>query len=466
MVKGGKAIASGGYGCVFNPALKCKTKNNRTTGVSKLLRTQAANEEFAESIEIKEVVKNIPDIEKYILLPSSKCTPAPLTNDDIQNMSSKCNKFTDAIVNLDKYTIINMPLGGIDLGKYFDDHNVSSNFISINNNLIDLLVNAVSKFNHKNLLHNDLKGGNILVDNDLNCKIIDWGLSFTYSKSDTSIIDSEMEWKPIQYNIPYSNILFSNFYMEQIVHFLKDMKAKDIEVTQNGLAQELSDAYYHYEDIYDKGHMKYVIEMIETIIKIGGYKGNNNKRVRATDIIFNYLSKCVYKFLDKDNLTFDKHSYFYDVYSYNCDIWGILTCYYKFLCLSENRFKFKDQEKVTFIKFRKDVADLLLKHMILCDNKPIKLDSLTKDLQKLNHYFPDAHASVKMRSLNQKTPTTNTKKTNSNGSEGEIGTKRSKSKSAKHKSVRSKLSKRKSIRSKSSKRKSIRSKSSKRISSE
>ncbi len=26
MVKGGKAIASGGYGCVFYPALKCKTK--------------------------------------------------------------------------------------------------------------------------------------------------------------------------------------------------------------------------------------------------------------------------------------------------------------------------------------------------------------------------------------------------------------------------------------------------------
>jgi hypothetical protein len=25
-IKGGKAIASGGFGCVFNPAIKCKTR--------------------------------------------------------------------------------------------------------------------------------------------------------------------------------------------------------------------------------------------------------------------------------------------------------------------------------------------------------------------------------------------------------------------------------------------------------
>ena len=29
--KGGKVIASGGFGCVFNPALKCQGKSKRET---------------------------------------------------------------------------------------------------------------------------------------------------------------------------------------------------------------------------------------------------------------------------------------------------------------------------------------------------------------------------------------------------------------------------------------------------
>ena len=33
--KGGKAIDSGGFGCVFSPALKCSNKP-RTDGISKL----------------------------------------------------------------------------------------------------------------------------------------------------------------------------------------------------------------------------------------------------------------------------------------------------------------------------------------------------------------------------------------------------------------------------------------------
>ena len=34
--KGGEVLDSGGYGCVFYPALKCKNKKTRTDGISKL----------------------------------------------------------------------------------------------------------------------------------------------------------------------------------------------------------------------------------------------------------------------------------------------------------------------------------------------------------------------------------------------------------------------------------------------
>jgi len=46
-VKGGKAIASGAYGCVFNPALRCMNSSVRQPdSVSKLLLKTAAETEY------------------------------------------------------------------------------------------------------------------------------------------------------------------------------------------------------------------------------------------------------------------------------------------------------------------------------------------------------------------------------------------------------------------------------------
>ena len=36
--KGGKVLSSGGFGCIFKPALKCKQKNRMDNYVSKLMK--------------------------------------------------------------------------------------------------------------------------------------------------------------------------------------------------------------------------------------------------------------------------------------------------------------------------------------------------------------------------------------------------------------------------------------------
>ena len=54
---GGRAIASGGFGCVFLPPLKCKG-SDRPVGkvVSKLLTTKDAEKEFNEAKEIQSML--------------------------------------------------------------------------------------------------------------------------------------------------------------------------------------------------------------------------------------------------------------------------------------------------------------------------------------------------------------------------------------------------------------------------
>ena len=36
-IKGGEVIASGGFGCVFSPALKCKNKKRTKNKITKLM---------------------------------------------------------------------------------------------------------------------------------------------------------------------------------------------------------------------------------------------------------------------------------------------------------------------------------------------------------------------------------------------------------------------------------------------
>jgi len=45
---GGNVMASGGFGCVFNPALRCKGKNREKNKISKLMTKTHAMREYNE----------------------------------------------------------------------------------------------------------------------------------------------------------------------------------------------------------------------------------------------------------------------------------------------------------------------------------------------------------------------------------------------------------------------------------
>ena len=87
---GGKVIDSGGFGCVFKPALKCKTAKHRTKGISKLGSSQDVNIEWEQLTKIKNLLKKIPNYKDYFLLSDiTKCSPSKLTVQDKINFN-KC----------------------------------------------------------------------------------------------------------------------------------------------------------------------------------------------------------------------------------------------------------------------------------------------------------------------------------------------------------------------------------------
>ena len=90
--RGGDVIGSGGFGCVFRPALKCSRKKQRVHGmVSKLMTRRHTKREYSTIKGIKQRLRDIPQYTDYLLIDKvSTCTPAPLTDSDLSNFDKKC----------------------------------------------------------------------------------------------------------------------------------------------------------------------------------------------------------------------------------------------------------------------------------------------------------------------------------------------------------------------------------------
>ena len=391
-MEGGKAIASGGYGCVFNPALKCKETNQRYNGASKLIRNRSAYEEMEEANKIKKIIKNIPNSNKYVLLPDSMCTPYILESTDLENFDKKCKRFSDAKNNLNNYKILNMPFGGPDFSKFLETAIIDDNFITINNNLYKF-IKFISNYNSKSLLHADLKGPNILINpTNFHCKIIDWGLAIIHNNK-YSEVKEELEWRPLQFNIPPSNILFSDsfltFIKKRSKYFKTYLTPEDRIKNIDSLTQELMIEYDdHYKDNYGSGHYDTHIYHIQVLNdNLGINKSNPTKSNKY--YLFNYIAKVAIIFTREIDRMFDSRDYLMNVYTYNCDIWGILTAYFQFLEITRTRFKFKNKSDSTIINFRKQLSNILNQYMYLnkSPEKKINIDILIKDLKQLNLYF-------------------------------------------------------------------------------
>jgi hypothetical protein len=65
---GGEALTSGGFGCIFKPALKCKNTKKRTDGVSKMSIEKYGKEEITEIQNIKDRLKSIKNYDKYYFI--------------------------------------------------------------------------------------------------------------------------------------------------------------------------------------------------------------------------------------------------------------------------------------------------------------------------------------------------------------------------------------------------------------
>lgn len=364
-IKGGEVIASGGFGCIFVPELKCKTpssKRSNKRGVSKLMLSKYAKEEYEDTIKYKHILSKIPNYKDYFLVDGfSMCEPAPLSNRDLKHYKTRCRALqkrnvTKKQVNerLSELRIINMPYGGEDLGDYMESNRIPADLATMNDAMIGLLKNGILPMNELGVYHLDIKESNILIDRGASAngrtlvKLIDWGLSSTYDGAPDSKIPDTIVMRSFQYNAPMSIALFTRKFRQEYSAFLETNQSPDFDAIEQFVSKYL----IQWFEERGTGHFVTVHEILQGIFKhkmtsknkskeekdnespfhylndvFIDYAGlnKNEKYVLSHDVITEYLTEILMQYTY--NGEFHAKQYFDDIFIKNVDIWGFIMSY-------------------------------------------------------------------------------------------------------------------------------------------
>lgn len=393
--KGGEPFASGGYGCVFSPALKCANSSKRKPNtVSKLMLTSNAKSEYTDIVLIKKHLNKIPNVNNYFMLSNiTMCSPAKLTSSDLHNFN-KCRALTKHSItkhninnNLHKLSILNLPHGGLPVDDYISSYAVLTldvkKSVVLINSLMKLITHAIIPMNRANIYHTDIKDSNILVqeisNQKLRTRIIDWGLAVKYIPTKSSNI-SEFA-RPFQFNVPFTCIIFSEKFRSLYKSFVEKG-----HISKSSIKTKFVMPYIDMLIKQNKAsHFKYIQSIIEAVY----INSDSNPTIPhlTKHIISNYISNVLYAFTGSDiDLTF--REYAHKIYIKNVDIWGIIVTHYPLLL-------YLQQYSYTNVLFKP--AHTLLSNIFKTylysinedDNaralKPIDINELLSDLKTVGH---------------------------------------------------------------------------------
>lgn len=387
--KGGKSIASGGFGCVFLPALKCKNKT-RTKGISKLSFLKQSEKEFDILEAIKYELSRIPNYKKYFLIDNiSICTPDKLEITDKINLD-RCTFLGENGIyaeninkNLSKFKIINMPYGGKDLDNIINNKGIS--FEKAKLLLINLLLKAIIPMNKLNMFHLDIKSNNILFNKD-GIKIIDYGEMALSNR--IHFLPNILLNKSIQFNSPFSVILFNQFIINNINKLFAKSKIKKSSKYQTKF-NIVQKSYLEFKNrfLFGRDHTylleHFLLPAISKLLPDSLVKQVFNVRkedLNANQIVMNMIIKycltVIDKYYDFLNYQFKYNEYFSEIYSKNVDVYGFIMCFMPYILTTD----------LYSTNLRIRISQFIIKYCFSPQYaiEVIPINRLLRDLKKIN----------------------------------------------------------------------------------
>lgn len=400
---GGKVLASGGFGCVFSPALKCEGSSKRETGrISKLMTERHALQEYHEIINFKDKLQDIPNYEDYFLLNDfTICKPEKLTKTDLTSFKKTCSalpkiEITTKNINtsLDKVMSLNMPNGGLPVDDYIYINGSFDKLLELNKHLIDLLKNGIVPMNQRNVYHCDIKDSNVLVqtedednNNDIKTRLIDWGLSTEYTPFKNDPFPSTWRNRPLQFNVPFSIIIFSDDFMDKYTDYIEN----NGEIDKEELRTFVIDYIHFWLNKRGAGHYKFINDIMYILFsnELTGMNEEAKGKIIEADFTMVYITNYIVDVLEhftrfrKDN-SLDLRVYLDNVFIEIVDIWGFIVTYFPILDLLFNNYKKLTSNQMEMFELLKYIfVTYLYKPRI----EPINVNELVAQFDELTELF-------------------------------------------------------------------------------
>jgi serine/threonine protein kinase len=413
---GGKVIGSGGFGCVFDPVLKCQGSSKREpTKISKLMTERHAIKEYEEINSIKERLKDVDNHRNYYLLYDAKlCKPGSLTASDLSNFVGKCKALEkDGITkqnvnkNLDKLMLLNMPNGGIPVDDFIYSQGSISKLQEFNTRMIELLLYGIIPMNEKFVFHSDIKDSNVLVKEEgkLFTRLIDWGLSTEYEPFKDNEFPRSWRNRPLQFNVPFSVIIFSDSFIEKYTKYLKDGGKTD----PDSLKPFVVDFIHSWIKERGAGHYKFINDiMFMLFVKdLTSISEGSKGQFVETNFTMNYITSYIVAILEKytkfrKDGSLNLREYLDNVFIKIIDVYGFICVYYPLLeLLFENYDKLTDNQ----MKILNLLQSIFIRYLYSERTEPIDIDELVgylEDLGKLiNNEFHGNASGIKKKNRNK-----------------------------------------------------------------
>lgn len=393
--KGGKVLASGGFGCVFSPALKCAGSTHREKDkVSKLMTEKHAREEYEEINSIKAKLDSIKNYENFFLLyDATLCKPARIDNSDLVNYTKKCSALPKSNItrlninaSLDKVMILNMPNGGLAVDDYIYENGSYDKIYDLHIKLVNLFKKGIIPMNSKNIFHNDIKDSNVLVDESsdgLKTRLIDWGLSTEYKPFEDAPFPKTWRNRPLQFNVPFSVIIFSDYFVEKYSKFIED-------------GGDYKEYYQLYPFVVDyvtswmkergAGHYKFINEIMYILCSKSLTSINEKLKpdVIETEFTMHYIVEYIVDILKKytkfrSDGKLNLRDYLDNVFIKNVDVWGFINVYFPVLELLYNNYDKLNSDEMELFEILKGI---FINYLYLNADRPINKDLLISELNE------------------------------------------------------------------------------------